>query len=303
MTKNNNLLKDAAIQIGSGGSAGLIEVCIMHPLDLVKTRLQLQSLKTKNIESEVYRGVFDCMKKMYQQEGFTSFYKGILPPILVETPKRAIKFMTFEQYKQLFMFGSAKPTPLTYSCAGFFAGVTEAFLVTPFETVKVTLQANRSKSAELPSTFTVARQIVQEHGLFGHGSLFKGFIATMYRGSVFNGVYFGFYHSVKDLIPATDHHTADFFKKLAIGFISGTLGSCANIPIDVAKSRIQGPQPNPPHVKYKTLSGTILTVYKEEGFLALYKGLVPKVMRLGPGGAIMLLVFEYMQTFLRATFN
>ena len=27
-------------------------------------------------------------------------------------------------------------------------------------------------------------------------------------------------------------------------------------------------------------------------FLALYKGLVPKIMRLGPGGAIMLLVYE-----------
>jgi hypothetical protein len=28
------------------------------------------------------------------------FYKGILPPILAETPKRATKFFTFEQYKQ-----------------------------------------------------------------------------------------------------------------------------------------------------------------------------------------------------------
>lgn len=34
-------------------------------------------------------------------------------------------------------------------------------------------------------------------------------------------------------------------------------------------------------------------VAREEGVAALYKGLVPKVMRLGPGGAIMLLIFEY----------
>ena len=37
----------------------------------------------------------------------------------------------------------------------------------------------------------------------------------------------------------------------------------------------------------------IFTVYQEEGFRALYKGLVPKILRLGPGGAIMLLVNEY----------
>lgn len=37
------LLKQAALQIISGGSAGFVEVCIMHPLDLVKTRLQIQN--------------------------------------------------------------------------------------------------------------------------------------------------------------------------------------------------------------------------------------------------------------------
>ena len=33
-------------------------------------------------------------------------------------------------------------------------------------------------------------------------------------------------------------------------------------------------------------------------FLALYKGIVPKIMRLGPGGAIMLLVYESMHDYL-----
>lgn len=40
------LLKQAALQIVSGGSAGFVEVCIMHPLDLVKTRLQIQNKKS-----------------------------------------------------------------------------------------------------------------------------------------------------------------------------------------------------------------------------------------------------------------
>lgn len=49
---------------------------------------------------------------MYVHEGLFSYWKGILPPILAETPKRATKFVCFEQYKQLFMFGSEKATPL-----------------------------------------------------------------------------------------------------------------------------------------------------------------------------------------------
>ncbi|CAH0400148.1 unnamed protein product [Chilo suppressalis] len=298
------LLKQAAMQIGAGGSAGFVEVCIMHPLDLVKTRLQLQSSKTPASRADpyYYNGIVDCMKKMYKHEGLTSFWKGILPPILAETPKRAVKFFTFEQYKQFFMFGSSTPTPLTFSLAGLGAGVTEAILVNPFEVVKVTLQSNKALSNQVPSTWSVTRQIVRENGL-GSKGLNKGLTATIARNGVFNMVYFGFYHSVKGYIPENKDPLLEFGRKVIIGFTSGVLGSCINIPFDVAKSRIQGPQPIPGVVKYSSTIGAIRLVYKEEGFRALYKGLVPKVLRLGPGGAIMLVVYDYAYHFLENKLN
>lgn len=80
--------------------------------------------------------------------------------------------------------------------------------------------------------------------------------------------------------------TMDFVYRFGIGLTAGTLASIANIPFDVAKSRIQGPQPSsktPGLRKYNGCFQTIALVYKEEGFLALYKGLLPKIMRLGPG--------------------
>lgn len=43
-------------------------------------------------------------------------------------------------------------------------------------------------------------------------------------------------------------------------------------------------------------------VVAEEGWRALYKGLVPKVMRLGPGGAVMLLVYEHAYAYLQERF-
>ncbi|XP_046801583.1 mitochondrial 2-oxodicarboxylate carrier isoform X2 [Lucilia cuprina] len=235
---------------------------------------------------------------MYRQEGLFSFWKGILPPVIAETPKRAIKFVCFEQTKPLFLFGAPAPTPLTFSLAGLTAGLLEAIAVNPFEVVKVAQQADKSKMKEAQSTWTVTKQIIQKDG-FGFRGLNKGVTATMGRNGVFNMVYFGFYHSVKDIIPAYNDHTKEFLRKVAIGFTSGTLACFVNIPFDVAKSRIQGPQPQPGVIKYKSTFGSIRLVYREEGFRALYKGLVPKVMRLGPGGAIMLLVFEYAYDFLQ----
>lgn len=136
--------------------------------------MQLQSVKSGVVianEAHVYYdGVIDCFRKMYMHEGMLSFYKGIIPPILAETPKRAVKvrylpwllsllfyfyfsnfiffffqFFTFEQYKNLFLFGAPAPTPLTFSLAGAGAGITEAIFVNPFEVVKVSMQSDRSK--------------------------------------------------------------------------------------------------------------------------------------------------------------
>lgn len=51
----NSLLLQAAIQITAGGSAGFVEVSIMHPMDLVKTRFQLQ-VKTVSSDPAYYNG-------------------------------------------------------------------------------------------------------------------------------------------------------------------------------------------------------------------------------------------------------
>jgi solute carrier family 25 (mitochondrial 2-oxodicarboxylate transporter), member 21 len=44
--------------------------------------------------------------------------------------------------------------------------------------------------------------------------------------------------------------------------------------------------------KYNWTFPALVTVYREEGLAALYKGFVPKVLRLGPGGGVLLLVVE-----------
>lgn len=283
---------EAAQQVLAGGSAGLVEICLMHPLDVVKTRFQIQRGKA---DPTSYKGLGDCFRTIYHNERIFGFYKGILPPILAETPKRAVKFFTFEQYKKL-LGVLALPPGLVFAMAGLGSGLTEAVVVNPFEVVKVSLQANRGTQTH--STFAQARRIARTEGL-GLRGLNKGLSATLGRHGVFNMVYFGFYFNVKGLVPAMQDPTLEFFRKFGIGLASGTLASIINIPFDVAKSRIQGPQPGPGGPKYSSCWKTMRTVYSEEGFLALYKGLLPKIMRLGPGGAVMLLVYEYSYAWLQ----
>jgi solute carrier family 25 2-oxodicarboxylate transporter 21 len=181
----------------------------MHPLDLVKTRIQIQATKPNAAAAAVdpthYNGIVDCMRKMYRTEGVTSFWKGIIPPILVETPKRAWKFFTFEQFKTLFKFTPDQNQALTFSLAGLGSGVTEAIIVNPFEVVKVRMQSNRAKGTAAPSTFAVAKEIAKADGWLRHGLLGKGITATMGRNGTFNMIYFGFYHTVREYLPVLEN--------------------------------------------------------------------------------------------------
>jgi len=45
---------------------GFVEVCIMHPLDLIKTRFQIQRGAD---DPTRYNSMVDCVRKMYRTEG------------------------------------------------------------------------------------------------------------------------------------------------------------------------------------------------------------------------------------------
>ena len=82
-----------------------------------------------------------------------------------------------------------------------------------------------------------------------------------------------------------------------IDFILGITGTTLNTPFDVVKTRVQMQVAAP--YKYNWAFPAIRTIIKEEGVKALYKGFTPKVLRLGPGGGILLVVFDAISGYIR----
>jgi len=83
---------------------------------------------------------------MYREEGFLSFWKGVFPPLLVQTPKRAYKFLAFTQFRGLvdMLEGDALVLhpAVASGLAGLMTGATEAALVNPTEVVKIKMQVS-----------------------------------------------------------------------------------------------------------------------------------------------------------------
>jgi len=119
-------------------------------------------------------------------------------------------------------------------------------------------------------------------------ALYNGLEATVMRHITWNAGYFGVIFQVKAQLP----EKPELLNNFIAGAIEGCVGTALNTPFDVVKSRIQNtPRSALLPSKYNWSIPSLFIVAREEGILALYKGFVPKVLRLGPGGGILLVVY------------
>ncbi|GJE95620.1 mitochondrial carrier [Phanerochaete sordida] len=267
----------------AGAIAGVSEILTFYPLDVVKTRMQLETGKSN-------AGLVGTFKNIVAQEGFGRLYRGLVPPLLLEAPKRATKFAANDFWGKTYLnlTGQKKMTQELAILTGSSAGATESFVVVPFELVKIKLQDKHSTFA---GPMDVVKTIIKKEGLLG---LYVGMESTFWRHLWWNAGYFGCIFKVREMLPKPETNRARLLNDLAAGTVGGFVGTAINTPFDVVKSRIQGATKVPGVVpKYNWTYPGLLLIAREEGIGALYKGFAPKVLRLAPGGGVLLLVVEF----------
>ncbi|KAH9984844.1 mitochondrial carrier domain-containing protein [Russula vinacea] len=269
----------------AGAIAGVSEILTFYPLGVVKTRMQLERGKTST-------SLLGSFRSIIREEGFGRLYRGLVPPLLLEAPKRATKFAANDFWGKTFktLTGEPEMTRQLSIVTGCSAGATESFVVVPFELVKIKLQ-DKSLASAYSGPLDVVRQVVRRDGILG---LYAGMEATFWRHLWWNGGYFGSIFQVKTMLPKAETPQGQLLNNFVSGSVGGFVGTVLNTPFDVVKSRIQGAEKLPGVIpKYNWTYPALITIFREEGPAALYKGFVPKVLRLAPGGGVLLLVVEF----------
>jgi solute carrier family 25 2-oxodicarboxylate transporter 21 len=216
----------------------------------------------------------------------------------VEAPKRAVKFSANEAYSKLYLkiFNQQKMNQGLSVLTGMSTGATEAFVIVSFDLVKIRMQ-DKNQAGKYRNTLDCVVKIFKEEGV---SAFFKGLGVTILRHAAWNGGYFGVIHGVRKVLPRSQ---SDSLNNLVAGTIGGSVGTILNTPFDVIKTRIQNQtytvNGRAQDVKYKGVVSAFSLIVKEEGITALYKGFVPKVLRLGPGGGVLLVVYEGVSGFIR----
>lgn len=80
-----------------GCIASATTVCIMIPMDTVKTRLVTQM---RYPDLAQYAGINDCFRTVLKEEGIGAFYRGLTPRLLSVVPMIGIQFGVYEFMKK-----------------------------------------------------------------------------------------------------------------------------------------------------------------------------------------------------------
>jgi len=80
--------------LGLGACAGLFAQTICYPTDTIRRNMQMKG--------EVYTGVIHCVRKMWVDDSYRSFYRGIIPNAIKIVPNNGIRFVVFTQLSHYF---------------------------------------------------------------------------------------------------------------------------------------------------------------------------------------------------------
>jgi len=301
MSKNNKNKNVWRSTIG-GICGGAVEACALHPLDTVKTRLQLQGVRVSsasvaaNASSTIPTSFVGYGRHLIRTEGALSLYKGLTPFVTHLMTKYCLRYYVNFQLRSLVADENGNTTFFQNLFCGMSAGTIEALMiVTPFEVVKTRLQSQQGslmpgKKAKYRGPIHAVFRILRKEG---PGGLWKGCSPTVFRQATNQMSMFTSYTWIRENVWGNPDQMTPFMAA-STGLVASSVGPLFNCPADVIKTRLMNQTHSmvEPEFQYKGFGDAFIRIWREEGFRALYKGIGPRLARLAPGQAITWVVVE-----------
>ncbi|KAK9409441.1 mitochondrial basic amino acids transporter [Crotalus adamanteus] len=130
-------------QFLAGSAAGAIQCVICCPMELAKTRMQLQGTGEYKLKSKNYKNSLDCLVKIYRKEGLKGINKGMVSTFLRETPSFGFYFLTYDCLTR-YLGCEAEDSYIVPKLllAGGMSGIVSWLSTYPVDVIKSRLQAD-----------------------------------------------------------------------------------------------------------------------------------------------------------------
>ncbi|KAF8924294.1 mitochondrial thiamine pyrophosphate transporter [Dissophora ornata] len=244
----------------SGATAGIMATACTYPFDLLRTRFAIQR------DVKVYTGVLQAFRHILKNEGVQGFYKGMTPALMQVIPYMGVMFGSYDTLKQFASWLKTKSDPSPAPLALLNSSGLES---------KVKLKSTSDPPLKSAGQFLLGLEDILCGAISGIISKTAVYPLDMVRkrmqiqGSEQQRANLGVFTSQPSALSATTVSTA-------------TGGSAAVKPaLEVL-----------PTSAWNCMGHIV----RHEGYLALYKGLLPGILKAAPASAVTFLVFSQMGT-------
>ncbi|KAJ0114928.1 mitochondrial folate carrier protein [Diaporthe amygdali] len=297
----------------AGLSAGIVSTLIVHPLDLIKTRLQVSLQTTTGSTKSRPLSTMDVVRSFKKSKNpIAAAYRG-LPINLVAN---SAGWACFFHFKAIFedaiaaqnaygLTSGDKLSGMGYFVASGLAGIATSCITNPLWLLRTRITStDRSVAEAYPNMRVGAARVYQGEGWRG---FYKG-LGTSLIGTSHGAIQFAMYEPLRNAYftwkgkqareaglgekAAVDEKMSNE-ATLTIATASKVIASVATFPHQVVRNRLQNQYGAN---RYGAgISGVVRNMWHEGGFKVFYRGIVPGVLRTLPATCVTFIVVEHVR--------
>ncbi|KAF2470431.1 mitochondrial carrier protein-like protein [Lindgomyces ingoldianus] len=282
-------------------------------------------------ERRTINSTWDGLRKIAQNEGPRTLWRGLSPTLVMAVPANVIYFAGYDWLRtaQRSPFRKTVPDAYTPLVAGATARVLAAIAVSPIEMFRTRMQAahhTNTAAGHFRETMDGLREMVASQGV---RSLWRGLTLTLWRDVPFSAIYWWGYESARNTITdmrgrseakhdglefhigrgedkirrrsrsrSRENHTATLVDSFIAGAASGAVAALVTTPFDVGKTRQQvvrhmgDAAVKAIRAEDKSMPRFLLHIFQEQGLPGLFKGWAARCLKVAPACAIMISSYE-----------
>ncbi|KAL6245146.1 mitochondrial FAD carrier protein flx1 [Rhinocladiella similis] len=287
-------ISPATLETIAGLSAGLVSTIIVHPLDIIKTRLQVDTSAHPLFNSS--RSVLHDILRNEGPTRIAALYRGLTPNLVGNSAGWALYFLWYREGQDVIRkirgyTPGHQLTSLDYMSASAGAGMLAAILTNPIWVVKTRmLSTSASQTGAYTGMVSGLQSILKTEGIRG---FFHGMTPSLF-GVSHGALYFMAYERLKlwrrrikkdQLLSNSDTLITSSLSKVFAGVVT--------YPHQVVRARLQTYRPSGvAHAARPGVIGLVKQVWHNEGLVGFYKGLLPNLLRVVPSTCVTFLVYE-----------
>ncbi|KAK9237225.1 mitochondrial carrier domain-containing protein [Lipomyces kononenkoae] len=261
----------------SGATGAILANTLVYPLDIIKTKLQVQKkFSLSDAENGVvkrdddyYEGTFDAFLKIYRKRGIFALYDGLPGAILGVASTNFAYFYWYGFLRSSYQKKIPNMSITSELVIGAAAGALAQIFTIPVSVVTTRQQT----SNDVSGLFQTGKEVVEEDGIAG---LWRGLKASLVL--VINpAITYGTYQRFRDLLF---QHKAQLsvYDSFFLGALSKAMATIVTQPLIVSKVMLQS-KPKPGDTRHSSFVEALVYLTKHEGIQGLFKGIGPQISK------------------------